>query len=96
MNDIEHSPIPYEKGVVIGGTKVDYFKASVHHQPSHSSLSQSSSGRSSASADREDILHLQQYLAREVTEKSRIVAIRALASSPTNNRNSISSHRYFF
>ncbi|XP_035714281.1 uncharacterized protein LOC110857979 isoform X2 [Folsomia candida] len=92
----EHCPIPYEKGVVIGGSKVDYFKASVHHQhqPSASSLS-SSSGRSSASADREDLhlLHLQQYLAREVTEKSRVVAINALSSPNTSNRNSI-ANRY--
>ncbi|CAG7717008.1 unnamed protein product [Allacma fusca] len=49
----------------------------------HSSYSSTSSGRSSS--DREELLHLQHNIAREVTEKSRLVAVRALASSPSPN-----------
>jgi len=65
-------------------------------QPNHSynssySSSCSSGGRSSA--DREELLHLQQYLAKEVTEKSRLVAVRALASSP-GPRHEFSHQRY--
>lgn len=48
----------------------------------HSSYSSSCSSGGRSSADREELLHLQQYLAKEVTEKSRLVAVRALASSP--------------
>ena len=58
----------------------------------HSSYSSTSSGRSSS--DREELLHLQHNLAREVTEKSRIVAVRALASSPCPSSRYSGGSRY--
>lgn len=61
----------------------------------HSSYSSSCSSGGRSSADREELLHLQQYLAKEVTEKSRLVAVRALASSP-GPRHDFSHQRYVF
>jgi hypothetical protein len=52
----------------------------------HSSVS----SNSSASSDREELLHLQHSLAREVRDKSRLVAVRALTSSPGQ----LLPHRY--
>lgn len=83
------NPVSASRRVQSGGSASEPWKRNESSRNSlqpnhsyHSSYSSSCSSGGRSSADREELLHLQQYLAKEVTEKSRLVAVRALASSP--------------